>query len=54
MMTTNEGHQEDFHDDFEDHEGHESDFYGIAPGIAGILIGLSLIAFMFALADGFA
>jgi len=32
----------------------QSDYYGVVPGIAGILFGLALIAFMFALADGFA
>ena len=31
-----------------------SDYYGIAPGIAGVLFGLALIAFMFLVADGFA
>ena len=53
-MSKNIGHQEDFHDDFEDHEGGSSNYYGIAPGIGGVLLGLALIAFMFALADGFA
>jgi len=38
----------------EEREGVNSDYYGIAPGIAGVLFGLALIAFMFALADGFA
>jgi hypothetical protein len=32
----------------------QSNYYGLAPGIAGVLFGLALIAFMFALADGFA
>ncbi len=53
-MSSNVDHQEDFHDDFEDHEAADSDFYGVKPGIVGILIGLGMIAFMFALADGFA
>ncbi|MBT6095289.1 MAG: hypothetical protein HOH04_10425 [Rhodospirillaceae bacterium] len=53
-MSSNVDHQEDFHDDFEDHEGIDSGFYGIRPGIVGVLIGLALIGFMFALADGFA
>ncbi len=37
----------------EDHDRVNSNYYGVAPGIAGILFGLALIAFMFALADGF-
>lgn len=53
-MSANINHQEDFHDDFEDEEGMDSGYYGVVPGIAGVLIGLALIAFMFALADGFA
>ena len=44
---------EELHDDLEEKGVHESDHYGIAPGIAGVLIGLALIAFMFAVADGF-
>lgn len=42
-----EGHGHSAHDSI------NSNFYGLAPGIAGILFGLALIAFMFALADGF-
>jgi len=45
---------ESLHDDLEEHDVAESGFYGILPGIAGILIGLAIIGFMFALADGFA
>lgn len=52
-MSKNIDHQEDFHDDFEDQEGMDSNYYGIATGIAGILIGIALLAFMFAVADGF-
>ena len=44
---------EELHDDLEEEGVHESDFYGIAPGVAGVLIGAALIVFMFALADGF-
>jgi len=40
--------------DLEEKSVHESGFYGVLPGIAGLLLGLSLILFMFALADGFA
>ncbi len=49
-----EEHKDDFHDDFEDEEGHDSDVYGLAPGLVGVVFGLALIAFMFAVADGFA
>ena len=52
-MSTNERHEEDFHDDYEDHEASGSDYYGVAPGIGGVLLGVALIVFMFALADGF-
>ena len=31
----------------------DANYYGIASGIAGLIIGFGLIAFMFALADGF-
>ena len=31
-----------------------SNFYGLWPGVAGVLVGGALIWFMFALADGFA
>jgi len=44
---------EDLHDDLEEEGVHDSNYYGIATGIAGILIGLALIVFMFAVADGF-
>ncbi len=42
------------YDSHEDDEATVSERYGLAPGIAGVLIGLALIGFMFALADGFA
>lgn len=42
------------HDSHDDDESHISDYYGIVPGIAGVLFGLAIMAFMFALADGFA
>ena len=42
------------HDDLEDHNVRGSDTYGVFPTIAGVLLGLGLIAFMFAVADGFA
>ena len=32
----------------------DTSFYGVLPSIAGVLFGLALIAFMFAVADGFA
>ena len=32
----------------------DANYYGICTGVAGLLIGFGLIAFMFALADGFA
>jgi len=44
---------EELHDDLEGEGVHGSDRYGVAPGIAGIILGLALIVFMFALADGF-
>jgi len=44
---------EELHDDLEEEGVHGSERYGIAPGIAGALIVLALIVFMFALADGF-
>ena len=44
----------ELHDDLEQPSGLNSNYYGIAPGIAGVLIGLALILFMFSLADGFA
>ncbi len=44
----------ELHDDLEEPSGLNSNYYGIAPGIAGLLIGLALIWFMFAVADGFA
>ncbi|MDA8637760.1 hypothetical protein N9L49_04005 [Rhodospirillales bacterium] len=43
----------ELHDDLEGHAANESDRYGILPGIAGVLIGVCVIAFMFAVADGF-
>lgn len=42
------------YDHHEDDENAIADSYGISPTVAGIVIGLALIAFMFALADGFA
>jgi hypothetical protein len=42
------------HGEDEDDEAAIGGFYGIKPGIAGVLIGAAIIAFMFALADGFA
>lgn len=44
----------ELHDDLEEEEIRGADYYGIMPGVAGILIGLAVIAFMFAVADGFA
>jgi hypothetical protein len=44
---------EELHDDLEEEGVHGSDRYGIAPGVTGVLIGVALIVFMFALADGF-
>ncbi|MDA7948395.1 MAG: hypothetical protein MPJ78_13080 [Hyphomicrobiaceae bacterium] len=44
----------ELHDDLEEESVHDSNYYGIWPGIAGLLIGLGLIWFMFAVADGFA
>ena len=44
-------------DSEDDHDGNlagDTGFYGVAPAIAGVLFGLALIWFMFALADGFA
>ena len=43
----------ELHDDLEGHAANESDRYGILPGLAGVLIGVGIIAFMFAVADGF-
>lgn len=42
------------HDSHDEEDGNISAYYGILPGIAGVLLGLGLIVFMFALADGFA
>lgn len=50
-MTENSELKEHGH---EQRESIGSNYYGVATGIAGILFGLALIAFMFALADGFA
>ena len=44
---------EELHDDLEEENVHGSNAYGVLPGIAGVLFGLAIIAFMFALADGF-
>lgn len=41
-------------DDLEGHNVSDVGVYGVLPTIAGVLIGLGLIVFMFALADGFA
>ena len=43
----------ELHDDLEGHAANVSDRYGILPGIAGVLLGLAVIVFMFAVADGF-
>ena len=43
----------ELHDDLEGHAANESDLYGILPGIAGVLIAVGIIVFMFAVADGF-
>lgn len=45
---------QDPHKDPKGEAVHDSNYYGAATGVAGLLIGLGLIAFMFALADGFA
>lgn len=45
---------QDLHDDLEEGSMPESNFYGIAPGIVGVLLGVALMIFMFAVADGFA
>lgn len=44
---------EDLHDDLENEGVHDSNHYGMSTGIIGILIGIGLIVFMFAFADGF-
>lgn len=44
----------DLHDDLEEGSMPESNYYGVSPGIVGVLLGLAIIAFMFAVADGFA
>ncbi|WP_420406100.1 hypothetical protein [Nisaea sp.] len=41
------------YDQHEDDENAIAGSYGVAPTVIGVLIGLALIAFMFALADGF-
>lgn len=43
----------ELHDDLEGHAANESDRYSIMPGIAGVLIAVAIIGFMFAVADGF-
>ncbi|UUX48868.1 hypothetical protein NUH88_15845 [Nisaea acidiphila] len=42
------------YDQHEDDENAIAGSYGASPTVIGVLIGLALIAFMFALADGFA
>jgi hypothetical protein len=37
-----------------EHGFQDGGYYGIAPGIAGVLMGALIIWFMFAVADGFA
>lgn len=44
---------DDLHDDLEEDAVGDSNYYGIATGIFGVLFGLGLIVFMFAVADGF-
>lgn len=44
----------ELHDDLEEEDVRGTDRYGMMPGIVGLLLGLALIAFMFAVADGFA
>ncbi|MEO9901094.1 MULTISPECIES: hypothetical protein [Pseudomonadota] len=41
------------YDQHEDDEDAIAGSYGISPTVIGILIGLALIVFMFAIADGF-
>ena len=41
------------HGQHEDDENANAGFYGVAPTVAGILIGFTLIVFMFLVADGF-
>lgn len=43
----------DLHDDIEEDDTIDSNYYGIACGIAGIAFGAAMITFMFLLADGF-
>jgi hypothetical protein len=43
----------DLHDDLEDDDAIDSNHYGIATGIVGLLFGVGMIFFMFMLADGF-
>lgn len=43
----------ELHDDLEGHNVSDSGVYGVLPSVAGVLIGVGLIVFMFALADGF-
>lgn len=43
----------EMNDDLEGHNVGDSDIYGVLPTIAGVLIGLGIIVFMFAVADGF-
>ena len=40
-------------DDLNEHHT-DSNYYGLAPGIVGMLMAVGLIWFMFAVADGFA
>ena len=42
------------YDSHEDDEKTISGYYGVLPTVAGVILGLAVIAFMFALADGFA
>ena len=44
---------EDANDDLVEGGIHDSNFYGVIPGVAGLAFGIGLIVFMFALADGF-
>ena len=41
------------YDQHEDDEDAIASSYGIAPTVIGVLIGFALIAFLFAVADGF-
>jgi hypothetical protein len=44
---------QDLDDKLEDGNMPDSNYYGMLPSIVGVLLGIAVISFMFAFADGF-